>query len=72
MAAAGPIILIGLGLMFYNALRFDNPFEFGWRYQLSGDRDRIRFTLSACIISGFISGSSFWSRPLEQSVSLRP
>ncbi|MGD1021041.1 MAG: tetratricopeptide repeat protein [Verrucomicrobiia bacterium] len=37
MAATGPIMLIGLGLMLYNALRFDNPFEFGWRYQLSGD-----------------------------------
>ena len=31
-------MLIGLGLMLYNALRFDNPFEFGWRYQLAGDR----------------------------------
>jgi len=38
MAATGPIILIGLGLMLYNALRFDNPFEFGWRYQLGGGR----------------------------------
>jgi tetratricopeptide (TPR) repeat protein len=38
LAATGPIILIGLGLMFYNALRFDNPFEFGWRYQLGGGR----------------------------------
>jgi tetratricopeptide (TPR) repeat protein len=36
MAAVGPIMLIGLGLMFYNYLRFDNPFEFGWRYQLAG------------------------------------
>jgi len=35
MAAAGPITLIGLGLMFYNARRFDNPLEFGWRYLLS-------------------------------------
>jgi len=37
-AAVVPIALIGLGLMFYNALRFGNPFEFGWRYQLAGDR----------------------------------
>ena len=34
LAAGGPIVLIGLGLMFYNALRFDNPLEFGQRYQL--------------------------------------
>jgi len=38
MAAIGPITVIGLGLMLYNALRFDNPLEFGWRYQLAGDR----------------------------------
>jgi len=35
MAAICPIMFIGLGLMLYNYLRFDNPFEFGWRYQLS-------------------------------------
>jgi tetratricopeptide (TPR) repeat protein len=35
-AGLGPILLIGLGLMVYNDLRFDNPFEFGWHYQLTG------------------------------------
>ena len=34
-AAVGPAMLIGLGLMLYNALRFGNPFEFGWHYQLT-------------------------------------
>ncbi len=34
-AAAIPIALIGLGLMLYNSLRFDSPFEFGGHYQLS-------------------------------------
>jgi len=38
MAAVGPMVVIGVGQMLYNALRFDNPFEFGWRYQLAGDR----------------------------------
>ena len=38
LAAMVPIALIGLGLMLYNALRFDNPFEFGLRYALSADR----------------------------------
>ena len=33
-----PLVLCGLGLMLYNYLRFDNPFEFGQRYQLAGDR----------------------------------
>ncbi|MGD1083140.1 MAG: tetratricopeptide repeat protein [Verrucomicrobiota bacterium] len=34
LAAGGPIVAIGVGLMVYNALRFDNPLEFGQRYQL--------------------------------------
>ena len=38
IAATGPLVLIGLGLMLYNALRFENPFEFGWHYQLAGSR----------------------------------
>jgi len=36
VAATGPITVIGLGLMVYNALRFGSPFEFGWRYELAG------------------------------------
>jgi tetratricopeptide (TPR) repeat protein len=35
-SAVVPIALIGCGLLVYNALRFENPFEFGIRYQLSG------------------------------------
>ncbi|MGA2137853.1 MAG: tetratricopeptide repeat protein [Verrucomicrobiia bacterium] len=38
LAATGPILLIGLGLMLYNARRFDSPFEFGGHYQLAGVR----------------------------------
>ena len=38
MAALGPILLIGLGLMLYNARRFDNPFEFGEHYQMTAVR----------------------------------
>ena len=41
-AATGPIMLIGLGLMLYNYLRFDGPFEFGWRYQLATDHEATR------------------------------
>jgi len=33
--AVGPITLIGLGMLFYNFLRFSNPLEFGYRYQLT-------------------------------------
>ena len=38
LAATGPITFIGLGLMLYNALRFDNPLEFGQPYLLSSPR----------------------------------
>ena len=37
VAAMGPIVLIGLGLMLYNARRFGSPFEFGVHYLLAGD-----------------------------------
>jgi tetratricopeptide (TPR) repeat protein len=35
LAAMIPVTLIGAGLMLYNFLRFDSPFEFGWHYQLT-------------------------------------
>jgi Flp pilus assembly protein TadD len=46
VAAIVPITLIGLGLTLYNELRFDNPFEFGWRYQLNGGRQITRQAFS--------------------------
>ncbi len=33
--AATPYLLVGAGLMLYNYVRFDNPFEFGQAYQLT-------------------------------------
>ncbi len=39
VAAVGPAMLVGLGLMLYNILRFDNPFEFGWHYQLTSNQN---------------------------------
>lgn len=38
LAAVGPVTLVGLGLMLYNARRFGNPLEFGLRYQLAAER----------------------------------
>ena len=35
MAAVMPVTLVGTGLMIYNTLRFDSPFEFGWHYMLT-------------------------------------
>lgn len=42
LAAIGPILLIGLELMLYNYLRFDNPFEFGIRYELASQQQLSR------------------------------
>ena len=38
LAAMTPIALIGLGLLLYNSMRFDSPFELGIRYQLAPER----------------------------------
>ncbi len=38
-AAFLPLMFIGIGLMLYNALRFGNPFEFGWHYALTDAQD---------------------------------
>ena len=40
-AAAGPLLAVGLGLMWYNRLRFGDVFEFGWRYQLAANRQDV-------------------------------
>jgi len=42
LAAMGPIMFIGFGLMLYNSLRFGSPFEFGIHYQLAGERQVTR------------------------------
>ncbi len=43
VVAAVPLAACAIGLMLYNYLRFHNPFEFGERYQLAGDRqDTVR------------------------------
>lgn len=37
VSAIVPIALVGIGLMVYNDLRFDSPFEFGRHYSLTAD-----------------------------------
>ena len=56
-AACGPIVLIGVGLMIYNALRFDNPLEFGQGTQMPitvHQQFRLRFVWY--IFHGWFSG----------------
>ena len=35
LAIIVPYVVVGLGLMYYNYIRFDSPFEFGAKYQLT-------------------------------------
>lgn len=49
--AATPYLLVAVGLMTYNYVRFDNPFEFGQAYQLTV-ADQSNYSLS-------INGSQF-------------
>ena len=71
VAAIVPITLIGLGLMLYNDLRFDNPFEFGMHYQLARKQSAyeqvVQSALSLVQFPGLFSGAG----ALERSVSLR-
>ena len=61
IAAAGPLLMIVLGLLLYNAVRFHNPLEFGQRYMLAAYReDKVQhFSL---VISATTSASIFWNR----------
>jgi len=77
-AAAVPIVLIGLGLMLYNALRFGNPFEFGLRYELTPDRlDSVQhFSLRYFLVNlrVYFLKSVGWSRhfPFVQNMVAPP
>ena len=55
VAVVVPIAVVGLGLMLYNALRFDSPFEFGIRYQLAGARQVPSF--QRALLSGALRDS---------------
>ena len=71
LAATGPITCIGLGLMLYNTLRFDNPFEFGMYYQLISVRMATALLESALPwiqLLGLLPGAG----ALGRSLSFRP
>jgi predicted negative regulator of RcsB-dependent stress response len=77
VAATGPITIIGLGLMLYNVLRFDNPFEFGWHYLLAGvPRKEQSFSLGYLWfnLQVYFLKSVGWSRhfPFVQAMTAPP
>ena len=66
LAAGGPIVLIGLGLMVYNVLRFDNPLEFGQRYQLPlAAASTVQSALLLVQFPGCLSGTGALERPFS-------
>lgn len=54
--AATPYLLVATGLMIYNYVRFDNPFEFGQAYQLTvTDQSNYSFSLNGIQLLRIIS-----------------
>ena len=64
MAAMGPIMVTGLGLMLYNARRFGSPFEFGQHYILTGEPHGGQFFSLGYLWFNFrvyVLGPALWS-----------
>lgn len=58
---AVPYIVVGIGLMVYNYLRFDNPFEFGQSYQLTEvDQTSYAHPTSRISFSSFYSSLKYY------------
>lgn len=56
--AASPYVVVGIGLMVYNYVRFDNPFEFGQAYQLTvADQSQYGFTIKPTDITRLFNGT---------------
>lgn len=56
--AAAPYAVVGVCLMIYNYVRFDNPFEFGQAYQLTvADQSDYRVTLDAEQLLRIVNGT---------------
>ncbi|MBQ4573462.1 MAG: hypothetical protein IJA80_09325 [Clostridia bacterium] len=55
--AALPYVFVGVGLMAYNYVRFDNPFEFGQAYQLTvADQSQYGFAIHSSDIIRIFNG----------------
>lgn len=56
--AAMPYVVVAIGLMLYNYVRFDNPFEFGQAYQLTvADQSNYSFNLSMTELSRILQNT---------------
>lgn len=68
LAAVVPIAAVGLLVMLYNEIRFENPFEFGQGYQLAGLNVRRRPTLFSLDFVLFNLRLYFW-QPVQWSAA---
>lgn len=58
--AAIPYVAVGVALMLYNYVRFDNPFEFGQAYQLTvADQSQYRVVLDAATLLRIINNTGY-------------
>ena len=72
-AAASPYIIIGALLMFYNYIRFENPFEFGQSYQLTvADQSAYGSLFSRLSARGLLNGATFFLTRSEDLVAEFP
>jgi len=56
--AAAPYLLVAAGLMTYNYVRFDNPFEFGQAYQLTvADQSNYGFSINGAQLRRIAKGT---------------
>lgn len=57
--AATPYLLVATGLMIYNYVRFDNPFEFGQAYQLTvADQSNYSLSINGTQLLRIINGAA--------------
>lgn len=57
--AALPYVLVAVGLMLYNYARFDNPFEFGQKYQLTvADQSQYGLHLTPQVLARLINDTA--------------
>ena len=66
LAAFGPALIAGLGLLFYNWVRFGDPAEFGMIYALSGEKGSALKLVSleyvAPRLHDYLLGEGYWMR----------
>jgi len=66
VAAFGPALIAGLGLLFYNWVRFGDPAEFGMIYALSGEKGSTLKLMSLDHVwprlHDYLLGEGFWMR----------